>query len=141
MPSKPENEFIRSVHKHFGLDRPYFEKQYNPFRSGAADIWYSGTEADLWVEYKFISKIPTARSKVKEIIPDLSPRQFCWLTNRRGEGRNVRVIVGYKTGGVIFRPQSWKTGISASQFLSELCSREQLAHYISTYVGPGKFDG
>ena len=141
MPSKPENEFIRSVHKHFGLDRPYFEKQYNPFRSGAADVWYSGTEADMWVEYKFISKIPTARSKVKEIIPDLSPRQFCWLTNRCSEGRNVCVIVGCKLGGTIFGPEHWKTGMSVLQFLSKLCSREELAFFISQYVGLGKFDG
>ena len=65
MSAKPENTFIGSVHKKFGVKKPYFEKMYNPLRSGTPDVYYSGDAGQLWIEYKFIPRIP--RSETSEI--------------------------------------------------------------------------
>ena len=52
----PENNFISSVHKHLPM-KLYRMKNNNPYNGGIADVWYSGSKADLWIEYKFV-KLP-----------------------------------------------------------------------------------
>lgn len=127
--SKPESTFIRGVHAH--LKDVYFEKMNNPFRSGTADVWYSGLRGDLWVEYKYIPKIP----KVAQIVPDLSERQKIWLRERSIEFRQVRVIVGCPEGGVIYRNGEWIQGSSPSDFRARLLSRSALAAEIREITG------
>ncbi len=132
MSSKPENTFIQAVHKH--LDRSvHREKMCNPYRSGTPDVWYSGAESDLWVEYKFIPRIP----KNADIIVDLSPRQLEWITARRQEGRHVVVIVGSPKGGVVLENGDWERPISPASFIAQLLPRAELAGWISNKVGHG----
>ena len=58
MSSKPETTFITSIHKKLPEPPPYHEKNNNPFNSGTPDVFYSGNEGDLWVEYKFMKELP-----------------------------------------------------------------------------------
>jgi hypothetical protein len=129
MARKPENTFIASVHKH--LREVYFEKMFNPYRSGTPDVWYSGNKEDLWAEYKFLQSIPV---KV-DIRLDLSELQKKWLRDRYYEGRNVCVICGCKSGGVIFTDLSWETPVSPEQFTAKLKTRQEIAQYIHHFVG------
>lgn len=126
MPTKPETQFITSVHKHLSPD-VYRMKNNNPYVGGIPDCWYSGLKSDLWVEYKFIP-VKTPKSQV---VPDLSKLQLRWLKGRLKEGRNVLVIVGFKDGGVKFTtPEEWENGIDPFEFLARAVSRKDLAAYI-----------
>lgn len=92
MASKPENNFINSVHRKLDA-RIYREKMYNPYRSGTPDVFYSGVRASLWIEYKY---------RVRAAIPEslkslLSKQQELWITGRLEENRNVWVADAIRT--------------------------------------------
>jgi hypothetical protein len=126
---KPENTFISGVHSH--LKDVYHEKMNNPFSSGTADVWYSGSKADLWVEYKYLPQIP----KSTAIRPNLSERQRIWLLDRYVEGRRVAVVVGCPEGGVIWHPPDVGATLAPEVFRSQLRSRQQLADWIREHTG------
>ena len=129
----PENTFIGSVHKHLPPEL-YRMKNHNQYNGGIADCWYSGSEGDLWVEYKFI-KVPTRDDTVINLItgknPDISFLQQDWLRSRYGEGRNVGVIIGSKDGGVWCPGDSWDAPFTARQFRLALKTRRELAELIA----------
>jgi hypothetical protein len=127
--SKPETTFIKSVNRH--IADVYAEKMNNPFRSGTADVWYSGGKGDLWLEYKFVPAAP----KRADLLADLSERQKLWLAGRLQEGRNVAVIVGCPSGGVLMLDRTWEVPITAEKFNAELQSREALAAWIRSITG------
>lgn len=130
--TKPENRFIGSVHRH--LPRVYAEKMNNPWRAGTADVWYSGDRGDLWIEYKFIERIPRSA----EILPDLTPRQERWLNNRFDEGRNVAVVLGTPTGGVIYRNKEWMRPLDHVTLAGLIVPRDEIARWIFSQVGASK---
>jgi len=127
--TKPENTFIASVNAH--LKDVYHEKMYNPYRAGTADVWYSGAMGDVWVEYKFIPKIP----KSLEIVPALTDRQLKWLSDRHAEGRNVVVILGCPDGGVLFRNRTWESPMTSDEMKARIMSRKDLAGLIRGITG------
>lgn len=129
MSAKPETTFITSVHKHLPLkSKLHREKMNNPYSSGTADVWYSGSGGDLWVEYKFIPRIP--QRGVVDPVKLLTPLQLQWLDGRYDEGRNVGVIIGCSTGGVLLRDRLWWTELTPAQFTSLIRSRSDLAEWI-----------
>ncbi len=126
--AKPETTFIASVHNHLppGRKDPYWMKNNNEYTSGIWDCWYSGTKRDMWVEYKFLDRIP-----VKEaFVPALSALQVHWGNERRKEGRNMAVIVGCKEGGVIFEKGDWENPITNAAFKIRIRSRAEIAAWI-----------
>ena len=135
MASKPENVFIAAVHRKFGPEKPYFEKMYNPLRAGTPDVYYSGDLGDMWVEYKYIPRIPRS----KDILPGITPLQRRWLNNRFGEGRNVAVILGTPTGGVIYQNKEWDTPLSSTVLASRVVSKLEVAQWITSQVGVSKW--
>lgn len=124
MTAKAESTFIRSVHKHLPPTL-HHEKMANPFRGGTADCWYSG-DRDLWVEYKFISKVPVKA----DIKADLSLLQLKWLHDRFKEGRNVAVIIGSPKGGLPLTRLQWERAISPADYTAKVLGRAQLAAWI-----------
>ncbi len=60
-------------------------KNNNPYLSGVADVWYSGSAGDLWVEYKFLV-IPKRDTTVVNLVqgkdPMISRLQQQWLEAR-----------------------------------------------------------
>jgi hypothetical protein len=126
--SKPETTFISSVHgKLPDKETPHREKMNNPYRSGTADVWYSGDLSDLWVEYKFI--VLPARGDTL-ILPDLSAQQKDWLDGRFREGRNVAVIVGCSRGGVLYEHRTWLDSMTTDEFRSRLLTKQELAQWL-----------
>ena len=135
MPIKPENQFVSSVHRHLpSIKALHREKMNNEYRGGTADWWYSGNKADLWIEYKFLPRVPQrgivwlCKPDVKK--PDLSRLQQDWLHSRYGEGRNVAVVIGCPSGGVVLRDLEWERAFSAAEFVSRIQTRDQLADWI-----------
>lgn len=131
MARKAETTFIASVHRHLPLG-VHREKMNNPYRSGTADVWYSG-QKDLWVEYKFIPALP--KRKETMITLDLSENQKIWLRERYTEGRHVAVICGCKTGGVLFTDLSWEEPIQTSVFVARTVTRQVLAKWLLDHTG------
>jgi len=97
-------------------------KNNNPFTAGIADMWYSGTCNDLWVEYKWLPKKPKVF-----FTPALSKLQLKWLKERYTEGRNVAVIVGCPDGAVILRDLIWEKQCSFVNCLT----RQEIAQWIT----------
>lgn len=129
MSRKPESTFIASIHKHIP-SVTYRMKNHNAYVAGIADVWYSARARDLWIEYKFLA-IKTPRIHV---VPNLSFQQLRWIKGRRTEGRNVWVIVGIKTGGVIYRDiDEMELGIAPEEFMDRLLSRKALAAEIHAF--------
>jgi len=133
MASKPESVFIRSVHKNFGPVRPYFEKNWNAYRAGTPDVLYSGDEGVMWVEYKYLPKLPTR-------VPlelDLTSLQARWLANRSSEGRHVAVILGLPEGGIVFDNLTWRptSPFLLAKLRLSILSRAALARWITSVVG------
>lgn len=101
---KPESRFIGNVHKQLHPD-VYHEKMFNPMRGGTPDCYYMGYLKTLWVEYKWVKKLP------KIIRPKLSPLQFAWLMRAWDRGQRPLVIVGSPTGSVVLvDPAQWLNG-------------------------------
>lgn len=104
----------------------YHMKNHNSYLSGPADVWYSGKKADIWVEYKYVAKLPRTISltdtKKKYA---LSALQQEWLRARHQEGRAVYVILGMEDGGILFKDLEWET---------EYWEREELLPYIQSRV-------
>lgn len=144
MASKPETTFIASVNRLLPLKRlkmcasvrseaPLsewigYEKMNNPYSSGTADSWYSGKGGDLWIEYKFLPRIPQRGSVSPTKL--LSALQLQWLTERYEEGRNVAVVIGCPTGGVLLLDRLWEVELTAAKFTSLIRSRSDLASWI-----------
>jgi hypothetical protein len=129
MSIKPESQFIKSIHNH--LDHGmYSMKNHNAYVAGVPDVWYSGNKSDLWTEYKY----KTVATLTARAVPDLTPQQLRWITQRQQEGRNVWVILGIKPGGVIFRSITDITlGIPAKVFMSRIQTRKELAQEITSF--------
>ena len=124
--SGPENTFIASIHRLLPA-LVYRIKNNNVYHAGQADCWYSGSKADLWAEFKFIT-IPVRDATVIEF--GLSPLQKEWLASRHDEGRNVGVVVGCKTGGIWLPGTAWDISCTAAQFRRHLKTRAELARII-----------
>lgn len=127
MSRKPESTFIASVHRHLPPEL-HREKMCNPYSSGTADVWYSGNKADLWVEYKFIPKLPSRPGTL--IVPELSALQADWLDGRHREGRKVALIVGCPEGGVVYCNGGWHAPLTCAGFRGQLRSRKDTADWI-----------
>lgn len=132
----PENTFIASVHRHLPAEL-YRMKNHNQFNGGIADVWYSGSKKDLWIEYKFVT-VPKRDSSSIDLIggkmPSVSHLQQQWLKARHTEGRLVGLLVGSKSGGVWFPGVSWEEPLTAGLFRSQLQSRSSLANAICSLI-------
>jgi hypothetical protein len=145
---KPENRFIAAVNRHLPLKKlrthatvrarypeanhVHYEKMNNSFRGGTWDAWYSGRGGDLWIEYKWIARVPQ-RASVKPF-ELLNPLQLDWGRERCSEGRNAAVIVGCPAGGVLLREGGWLDELSPGQFKQRLNSSADLAAWIMEQI-------
>lgn len=138
MTTKPENQFISSVHAHLPPpSKLYRMKNNNEFIAGVADCWYSGKLRDLWIEWKFLV-LPVRDSTVIDMMagkkPIISALQQEWLRERHKEGRHVWVGVGSAKGGVIFPDLEWEEAFTADEFRRLMSDRKTLAGQIADFV-------
>ena len=135
MSAKPETTYIALIHKRQIIKTTHKEKMHNPYRSGTPDCYYSGVKGELWVEYKYTTRIPIRANT--EIVPDLSPQQEVWLESRYLEGRNVAVVLGSPEGGVIYRRMARFNPIFPAEFRRQMKSADDIAAWIFENVGAG----
>ena len=127
MAFKPETTFSKGVLSH--LPRSvYHMKNNNPYLGGVPDLWFSGSSADLWVEVKYLPRVPWRDSVVPTEL--LSKLQAQWLERRHREGRQVAAIIGSPDRGVVLPGITWQDEISATSFVARMQSRPALAQWI-----------
>lgn len=131
MSRKPENSLIAAVHRHLP-DELHKEKMANPYRKGTADVWYSGCKADLWVEYKWLPRVPARADVALHRLPE--PLQARWLRGRHREGRSVALVVGCPGGAAWLPGLSWDCEISAAAFRAMLTTKRDLAAIIQRHT-------
>lgn len=140
----PEHKFIAAI-EHVLPPRSAFhrEKNWNALRSGTADYWYSGSFADLWVEYKWF-KLPRIQGQVVNIYDLLSPIQRRWLDGRWAEGRSIAMIAGYeRTGrkrGIVFINGAWNVGYPSFELEARSYPPRELASWLEDRCRVGSFD-
>jgi len=108
---------------------------HNAYRRGAADTWYSGFAGDLWVEYKFVRKLPV-RAPLR-IYKLLEPLQLRWLNARYDEGRHVAVVLGVEAYAYIFEDRAWNsTDVTRANIVERGYDRKDVADYIRRKTMP-----
>lgn len=91
------------------------------------DHYYSGNTSDLWAEYKYYAQDRDVFNLLRPAkTPKLTKLQQNWLNSRLREGREVWVIVGMPSGGVILKNQTWMKEVT----ITRLLSRKEIAEEI-----------
>jgi hypothetical protein len=102
---------------------------HNAYRSGTADVWYSGNLGDLWVEYKYLRKLPVLAPV--RIVKLLSAQQLLWLNQRYAEGRTVAVVLGSPGNGWVYEKGEWNTlDVTSGRITTQGLTRALVAAYI-----------
>lgn len=124
---KPERQFRNSVTKYLSGQSLYVWAINDSYHAGVPDHYYSGDATDLWAEYKHF---PVDRTAFSLSLPEKSPKltrlQQHWLNSQYDRGRNVWVIVGMPSGGVILQDKQWLERYEVTSLLS----RKQIAQQI-----------
>jgi hypothetical protein len=107
-----ESSFTSKIHRLLP-NEIYAWKISDRFHRGIPDAYYSGSAADLWIEYKFYSSLPTRSFRCK-----LSPHQLRWLNDRHAEGRRTAVVIGDPKQGIILEDGEWARPIAPRPALS-----------------------
>lgn len=98
-------------------------------------MWYSGCAGDLWVEYKYIRKLPVHTAV--RIYDLLSAQQMRWLNDRFAEGRHVAVVLGSPLGAWIFEDNAWQTlDVTRQQIVARRLDQKAVADYIRRKTMP-----
>lgn len=135
MAAKPETNFSNAIRAALP-EGIYSMKNNNEYVAGVPDLWFSGPSGDLWVEMKFVPKLPVrVPLRPYEL---LSALQSKWLKDRYKEGRNVAVIIGCKRGrhheGIILRDLAWEQNIDPKNFDTLIVQKTELVTFIAKQV-------
>lgn len=103
--------------------------------NGTPDRYIDGPGGDLWVEFKYLKRIP------KYLDPDqlLSSLQLKWLT-RRGAFGNAVVVIGIETGArsasavVLDQVSEWTTTFDKASVELRLQSINDVSNYLTRRV-------
>lgn len=126
MSKQKENQFIESVHDYLLTKLPYHMKNHNEYVGGIADVWYSGAVSDMWIEYKYLEKLPPRKLTLK-----LTALQKEWLKDRYYENRRVYVVLGTKAGAYLFCDVEWEKSFDSKIIAPRLKKRKELAKWIA----------
>ncbi len=118
-----ESGFTRAVNKKLSKNI-YCWKVSDRYTGGVPDVYYSSKRGDMWIEYKYLHKLP------KRVKPNLSSLQIKWLKERHSEGRNVFVVVGSPTLCLLYEQRNWE---KAEVF--QTLTRDQLIAWIDSRLG------
>lgn len=109
----------------------YKWKIKDDYAGGVPDAWYCGAHGTLFVEYKYVPKLPKRESTI--IKADLSELQYLWLTQRKKQNVDCLVILGTPLGGVVFTDiDEAKKGIILSELRERVQPNKKIADFIAS---------
>lgn len=123
-----EAGFTRAIHKKLP-STVYHWKVNDRFTVGVPDAWYSGERGDLWVEYKFLPKLPRV---IRHTL--LSDKQRHWLNLRHAEGRNVMVAIGHEKRVLVLEHGNWNYDQDRQTFESDALTRQDFVDTLTHIV-------
>jgi len=108
-----EHGYIRSIHRL--LPTELFKwKIHDNYAGGVPDCLYAGPAGQLWVEYKWVAKLPAMPETI--IKPKLSAQQLAWLIKMSGLSFPCAVIIGTPMGGLLLNNTAeWTRGITTRE--------------------------
>jgi hypothetical protein len=123
-----EHGYIRSIHRL--LPTELFKwKIHDNYAGGVPDCFYAGPTAQLWVEYKWLAKLPAMPKTM--IKPKLSAQQLAWLIKMSGLSFPCAVIIGTPHGGLLLDdPFKWTNGLMKKKAETQLITTQDLAKKI-----------
>ena len=123
-----EHGFVRAVHKKLPTNL-YKWKIHDSYTNGVPDAMYAGKKAILFVEYKYVPKLPAKNSSPVKI--NLSGLQLQWLNNFVDLGHNVAVIVGTEDkNALILKEKQWGKTILKAEFIQKSIKIKEIPDYI-----------
>lgn len=138
MPVKPETQLIKHVHDRLLAmdDAVYPEKTHNPYRAGIPDVYYDYPGHDMWVEYKYLDKLPpkiaVAHDPTNTVKPLMTALQCRWGERAHHNGRIFRTVVGIGGGKnrlfFVVQPYSlaWMYCVDRERIEQELLTIDEL---------------
>jgi len=127
-----EHGFIRSIHNYLNPSI-YKWKIHDTYTGGVPDCMYAGPAGVLFVEYKYVDKLP---KRVNTMIRhSLSPLQCAWL-ERMQQSTPVALILGVKDTALIIS-SDFSTNISKMTYIEESVSRQEVAKWIYNLTHDG----
>ncbi len=128
MAKKPETRFKDSVNGKLPITL-YNQSTYTPYSSGTPDHYYEDSK-HLWVEYKFLPKIPAQGVLISDL---LSTLQLQWAIRALYNGQPWSCIVGTGTGRQA--RGAWFTSVTHRLTRdTPLLTKEELAAWICQRV-------
>jgi hypothetical protein len=132
MPLKPEHRYRNRIKKKLPTSIDVWSI-HDSFTGGVPDVWYSGCDGDLWIEYKYFPRIPRKPIDLTSgKQPKLSRLQQHWLNRKLTHGRSVCVVVGFPDGGVILIDGEWMEPFDPNELMK---TNDEIADVIKAFCG------
>lgn len=122
-----EHSFIKSVHRYLSPD-VFKWKIHDTFAGGVPDSFYAGPAGILFVEYKYIKKLPVRDNTLLKT--SLSVNQIQWLNRMTDFNQRAAVVIGCEDTAVILLDKQWTTNISKSYYIEHAIPRKSVATWI-----------
>lgn len=123
-----EHSYIKAVHRLLPPDLLKW-KIHDSFVGGVPDAMYAGPSNILFVEYKYVPKLPKRDST--KIRTTLSAQQVLWLNKMNDFNKKVAVVIGGADDtNVILTDKRWETSLTKAEYIKRAISRKDVAAYI-----------
>ena len=123
-----EHSYIKAVHRLLPPELFKWKLQAS-FVGGVPDAMYAGPSDILFVEYKYVPKLP--KRDPTKIRTTRSAQQVLWLNKMDDFGKKVAVVVGGTDDtNVILTNKCWEAPLTKSEYIERAVSRKDVAAYI-----------
>ena len=125
-----EHSYVKAIHK--ALSPEVFKwKIHDTYAGGVPDTFYSGPKGFVWVEYKYIKKMPVQGTTTLK--NTLSALQAVWLDRAVDHGQRVIVVYGFEDKALILENKEWNAAApTKDQFINNAIPRKEYINYLET---------
>lgn len=124
-----EHSFIKSVHRYLPLDL-FKWKIHDTFAGGVPDSFYAGPAGILFVEYKYVKKLPKRDSSILKT--SLSPQQIQWLNRMTDFNQRAAVVIGCEDTAIILENKIWESPLTKLYYVQRAVPRKAVAEWIAS---------
>lgn len=124
-----EHSFIKSVHRYLPLDL-FKWKIHDTFAGGVPDSFYAGPAGILFVEYKYVKKLPKRDSSILKT--SLSPQQIQWLNRMTDFNQRAAVVIGCEDTAIILENKIWESPLTKLYYVQRAVPRKAVAEWITS---------
>ena len=129
-----EHSFIRSIHTNMSSD-VFVWKLAAKYHGGVPDAWYSGPSGYMFIEYKYVSKLPKRSTTPVKIA--LTELQRAWLRTAISHNHLAYIVLGSEAGVYITQDPDLKR-VTQEQFISQCIPKQVFINRIERVCTRGK---